>query len=165
MKKTFILISIFLISSQSLFSHGGEKHDEKVTKKVEVKENDVLKMKYTKINETYQKDIKPIFEAKCFNCHSNTTNFPFYYKIPGVKSLIDNDIKEAKKHIDFSDDFPFISHETPINDIKSLRKVALEGGMPPLRYIVAHWDSKLSDENKKAMLDWTNQALDILEEK
>ncbi len=128
----------------------------------EKKKYEALKNKYKKINEQYLKDIKPIFEAKCFNCHSSTTNYPFYYKIPGVRTMIDKDIKEAKSHIDFSKDFPFISHETPLNDLKSLKKIALEGGMPPLRYIVAHWDSKLSDKDKKVILKWTENAIELL---
>merc|ERR1711879_572953 len=110
----------------------GEKSLE-IKKALKEKET-VLKDKYKKINEEYLENIKPIFEAKCFNCHSSTTSYPFYYKIPGVKNMIDKDIKEAKKHIDFSKDFPFISHETPINDLKSLNKIGQKGGMPPLRY-------------------------------
>lgn len=179
------LISITTISMSAIlaFSHGTEKHDDtKATpsKKIEVltnnsmknikieevsKEKDIKLERYKIINHDYLKNIKPIFQAKCFNCHSNNTSFPFYYKIPGIKSMIDKDIKEAKKHIDFSDNFPFISHETPINDLKSLKKIAREGGMPPLKYIVAHWDSKLTKEEKKALLDWTKKAIDSLTKK
>ncbi len=184
--KNKLLISIIFFSLLSVwaFAHGTEKHDDKEMKTVKIeapkkikedatkeevikyekkkKQYEVLQNKYKKINADYLKDIKPIFETKCFNCHSNTINYPFYYKIPGVKTMIDKDIKEAKTHIDFSKDFPFISHETPINDLKSLKKIALEGGMPPLRYIVAHWDSKLSEKDKKAMLIWTNNAIELL---
>lgn len=188
MKNKFIYSTIFLsIFTLSAFSHGTEKHDNEEkshTKKAEViieemvdmdekeKEHQAnllkqkkleLESKYNKINKNYLNNIKPIFEAKCFNCHSNTTKYPFYYNIPGIKSLIDEDIKEAKSHIDFSDDFPFISHETPINDLKSLKKIALEGGMPPLKYIIAHWDSKLSEEDKKAILKWSEESILLLD--
>jgi|GEM_PF-798946 len=185
--KFLILIALSGVLSISALGHGTEKHDDdkevkavKIEAPKEIKEDatkeekkeyeekkkkyEALQNKYKNINEQYLKDIKPIFEAKCFNCHSNTTNYPFYYKIPGVKAMIDKDIKEAKSHIDFSKDFPFISHETPINDLKSLKSIALEGGMPPLRYIVAHWDSKLSDKDKKAMLEWTENAIKLLGE-
>ncbi len=186
--KSKVLISALLLSlfTVSALAHGTEKHEEnKKAKSIEIelpekikndatkeekkehnekkKQYEALQNKYKNINEQYLKDIKPIFENKCFNCHSTSINYPFYYKIPGIQTLINNDIKEAKKHIDFSDDFPFISHETPINDLKSLKKIALEGGMPPLRYIIAHWDSKLSDEDKNTMLNWTESAIELLE--
>jgi len=186
MKTKLLLSTLFLsIFAISGFSHGTEKHDnneKKVVQKKEPSVNDnseksleikkalkeketVLQNKYKKINEEYLENIKPIFEAKCFNCHSSTTNYPFYYKIPGVKNMIDKDIKEAKKHIDFSKDFPFISHETPINDLKSLNKIGQKGGMPPLRYIVTHWDSKLSKKDKESMIEWTKNAIELLGEK
>jgi len=179
--KILISIAVLGISTTSLFSHGTEKHDDKKvtpSKKTEVIINDTtkyklekeaskkkvvnLEKKYKEINEDYLKDIKPIFQAKCFNCHSNTVNYPFYYKIPGIQEMIDKDIKEAKKHIDFSNNFPFISHETPINDIKSLKKIAQKGGMPPLKYILGHWDSKLTEADNKALLQWTKKAIDTL---
>ncbi len=173
MKTKFLSGLIFLtFLTISALSHGTERHEdkEKISKKelqTVIPENinkkeQYLKNKYMKINDNYTKNIKPIFEAKCFNCHSNATNYPFYYKIPGIKTMIDEDIKEAKKHIDFTDDFPFISHETPINDLKSLKKIALEGGMPPLKYILVHWDSKLNEDDKKAILKWTTNSIDIL---
>lgn len=175
------IILILEISVISVFSHGTEKHDEKKDvplEKIEVlknihtdsivnqeapnEKNIILEKKYKDINEDYLKNIKPIFQAKCFNCHSNKVTYPFYYKIPGVKNMIDKDIKEAKKHIDFSNDFPFISHETPMNDIKSLQKIAQEGGMPPLKYILGHWDSKLSDKDNEELLEWTKKAIEVL---
>jgi len=182
MKNKFIIsiatVGIFVISA---FSHGTEKHDDKKkipSKKVEVVKNDStkyiltediskekaisLEKKYKDINKEYLKNVKPIFQAKCFNCHSNTVNYPFYYKIPGIQDMIDKDIKEAKKHIDFSDNFPFISHETPINDIKSLQKIAIEGGMPPFKYILGHWDSKLTKEDNKVLFKWTEKAIETL---
>lgn len=183
MRNRFLIsIAIMGIFSISAFSHGTEKHVDKKdspSEKTKIIENDSIKYvltkeiskdkkinlekDYKKINEEYIKNIKPIFQAKCFNCHSSKPTYPFYYKIPGIQQMIDADIKEAKKHIDFSKNFPFISHETPINDIKSLEKIALEGGMPPFKYILGHWDSKLTVEDKKALLKWTEKAIETLE--
>ena len=175
--KFLISIAIIGMSVIPAFSHGTVKHDSNKgtpSEKTEILKNDSIKevskekivnleKNYEKINEAYLKNIKSIFQAKCFNCHSSTTKYPFYYKIPGITQMIDKDIKEARKHIDFSNNFPFLSHETPINDMKSLKKIALEGGMPPFKYILGHWDSKLTEEDKKALLNWTEKAIDILE--
>lgn len=179
--KFLISITILGISAISAFSHGTEKHVDKkdsTSEKTKIIENDSIKYvltkkvskekivnlekSYKKINEEYIKNIKPIFQAKCFNCHSSTPKYPFYYKIPGIQQMIDADIKEAKKHIDFSNNFPFISHETPINDIKSLEKIASEGGMPPLKYILGHWNSRLTEKDNEALLKWTEKAIKTL---
>ena len=158
------IILLFIISLPVLlFSHGNEKHEDKQQNK-EVTPTKITS-KELQVNKAYLKDIKPIFVVKCFDCHSNQPKYPAYYKIPGVQQLIDKDIKEAKKHIDFSKDFPFISHDTPLNDLKSLKQISLNGGMPPLRYILGHWDSKLSSDDKKKLLQWTNKAIELLETK
>lgn len=36
--------------------------------------------------------------------------------------------------------------------------------MPPLKYILVHWDSKLNEDDKKAILKWTTNSIDILKD-
>ncbi len=119
--------------------------------------------KLSRINRDYITNIKPIFKEKCFDCHSNQTRFPWYYKIPGVKQLIDRDIKESKEHIDMSGDFPFKSHESPAEDLKAIAEEIQENEMPPWRYILLHTDAKISVEEKKKIFDWVTSSLEALE--
>src|SRR5947207_1276617 len=92
----------------------------------------------------YLTTIKPIFEEKCFNCHSNQTRYPWYYKFPIIKTLIDQDIENARDHIDMSTDFPFQGHGTPREVLQAIRRVVRKGIMPPFLYRLGHWDSKLT---------------------
>jgi hypothetical protein len=151
-----------------LLAHGDEIHtsnDEKrETQRADETASDELLLRYKMINRAYLAEIKPIFKKKCFDCHSNRTNYPWYYGVPGIKQMIDKDIKEGRSHINFSRDFPFISHETPMNDLKSLREIGLEGGMPPLGYMLGHWESRLSDEDKAAIVRWSEYGMDLLGE-
>jgi len=146
-----------------VLAHGDVIHEKKVEKTIVVKETGSMKkLTYKKINKTYLSDIKPIFEKKCFDCHAELKKKPWYYKVPGVKPMIDKDISEAKEHIDMRQDFPFVSHESPLDDLKSIKKIGLEGGMPPLRYILAHWDSRLTDAEKKKLVNWATQSIKLL---
>ena len=63
-----------------------------------------------KCQDAYRAEIEPIFKAKCFDCHSSSTRHPWYYKVPGVRQLINSDVKEAKEHLDMSQGFPFQGH-------------------------------------------------------
>jgi cytochrome c5 len=150
-----------------LWAHGDEVHrsDEKQSSKTEMETtlSDDLQKRYKIINSAYLAKIKPVFQKKCFDCHSDSTKYPWYHKVPGVKQMIDKDIKEGRSHIDFTEDFPFISHETPMSDLKSLREIGLEGGMPPIGYILGHWESRLSDEEKKALVNWAERSMNLLE--
>lgn len=169
---------IIISTSVNIFGHGNVVHEKKEVSthdnsmrqttrsfpKVILKKDDVENTTYKEINALYLQNIKPIFEKKCFDCHSDTQKLPWYYKIPGIKQIINNDIKEAKKHMNMKQDLPFLSHETPLKDLESLKKIAEEGGMPPLRYIIGHWNSSLTKKEEEAMILWTEKSIMLLQE-
>ncbi len=169
MKTTIIklhIATIIALYPTSGFSHGGEDHIKTPPKEVvkhQRTKSDALKEAYQKINDAYLVDIKPIFEKKCFDCHGDLKKSPWYYKVPGIKQMIDYDMKEAKEHIDMRQDFPFISHENPLKDLKSIKEIGEEGGMPPLRYILGHWDARLSEAEKKSIVTWSSESIKRLQ--
>ncbi len=74
-------------------------------------------------------------------------------------------MSEAKKHLDMSKGFPFISHETPLKDLKSLREVIEENDMPPFQYVLGHWDSMLTKEEQKKLYQWVEESINKLGKK
>ena len=154
------LLSVLLAFSLKLSAHEDNSADT-LKKETNVDKNLPI---YELINSSYLADIKPILEKKCFDCHSNATKFPWYYKIPGFKQMIDYDIKKAKRHIDMSKDFPFISHNTPLKDLNSLREIIIENDMPPLRYVIAHWDARLTKSEREAIIKWSEESISKLRE-
>ncbi len=169
MKTTIIklhLVTITVFTPTWVFSHGGENHVKSIVKKepqTKSQDIDTRKEAYQKINDAYLVDIKPIFEKKCFDCHGDLKKSPWYYKVPGIKQMIDYDMREAKEHIDMRKDFPFVSHESPLKDLKSIKEIGLEGGMPPLRYILGHWDARLSEAEKKSIVKWSSESIKRLQ--
>ncbi|MEZ4741063.1 MAG: heme-binding domain-containing protein [Bdellovibrionota bacterium] len=115
-----------------------------------------------KINKSYTNSIKQIFQEKCYNCHSNQTKYPWYYPIPGIRQLIDHDIKDALEHLDFTNDFPFAGHGTPKEDLEELIEVVDEDSMPPWQYLIMHRDHKLSSDEKNDIILWAESSLNLL---
>lgn len=159
--KVLLLLFIFATTFH-VWGHGGEDHSKDVKQPKVVKPNAEIEEKYIRINQEYLKTVKPIFQKSCFDCHGNTTVYPWYYKIPGVKQLIDSDIKESKKHLDFSKDFPFVSHETPIKDLDAIGKSIKNDSMPPFRYLIMHGDKKLTKDEVKQVDKWIKESKEIL---
>lgn len=147
-----IFTFILLLSWGQAWAFGGGHHDS-------IESNNVSNTINLEINKAYLKDVKPIFKKSCFDCHSNTTHYPWYYKIPGIKQLIDRDIIEAKTHFDFSQDYPFISHDSQINDLLALSKSIKEENMPPFEYVLMHNETKISAEEKNIIEAWIKQSL------
>ena len=168
--KTLLLIVVIMTTPILIFSHGKETHqtekpvqEENSHQKSEKNDNDDSKMSTTQqaennlqlaikqINLSYQKQVKPIFEKKCFDCHGTITDFPWYYNIPGIKQLMDHDIAEAKEHMDMTNDFPFGGHGSPVSDLNSLRESIVNGTMPILMYRLTHPDSKINQHSSGYM--------------
>lgn len=153
----FFLFFIFTLSSFAVVAHqsheGGNKEQEEKDK-----ENAAKAKAIEILASSYNKDIRPIFETKCFNCHSNQTQYPWYHSLPFVKGLIDSDIQEALKHLDMTLGFPFQGHGTLPEDLKAIKEVAEDNSMPPWSYRIMHWGSGLSKEEKNAIFKWVDES-------
>ena len=161
-----IILTLIVFTFQDSWGHGGEDHSKKKSPEIvhdslnsDSKETEEI---YKKINASYLNKIKPIFRKSCFDCHSSQTTYPWYYKVPGVKQLIDSDIKEAKSHLDFSNDYPFISHDSPENDLKSIEKSVSKKTMPPKKYLWMHNNAKLSQKEVEEIKKWVKESLGAL---
>jgi len=114
------------------------------------------------VNVLYMKNVLPIFDSKCLPCHGVSNDLPWYYSLPGAKQLIDQDIADAKKHLDMSENYPFQGHGTPRSDLQAIKETVKERSMPPLRYWIMHWGSSLNTEDERVILKWVEQSYTII---
>jgi cytochrome c len=93
---------------------------------------------------------KAVLVAKCADCHSSETRWPVYARIAPGSWLIERDIVDARKHMDLSQwkDMPA---ETQALWAAKIVQEARSGDMPPLQYLVLHWDAKLSKTDVMAL--------------
>ena len=151
-----LVIVLFLIVGFKVYPHQNKQHTESRAP--------VTQEKLEHINNLYSQSIEPIFKKKCADCHGGGTQFPWYYRLPIVKQLIDDDVKEGTKHLDISGGFPFKGHATPLEDLKEIEKVVKEKTMPPMRYWLLHWDCRLTKEERRAIVTWVHESKKILRE-
>jgi len=155
MKRNLVLtIPILLLTCTISLSHQKEDH-----KKGEGKKENQEKRQMEEINRSYIKDIKPIFQKKCIDCHGTAQSLPWYFVIPGPKQIMQDDMDEAKEHLDMRGDFPFKGHGTPREDLIAIKKIIADNSMPPLRYKMLHWRSGLNKDEKKSILEWIERSL------
>jgi hypothetical protein len=151
-----ILVMVIAVDTMA---HGGHHHPQATMPSVPPPQ---MREAAEVINEMYQREVQPIFEKKCFDCHSSRTKFPWYYKVPGIKQMIDEDIDEAKAHLDFEPGFPFKSHGTPEEDLKAIAQEVEENEMPPLSYKLMHRGSHLTPSEKEKVQAWVQFGLEKL---
>lgn len=146
-----LVLVLFALGTSEAHSHGPGGH---AGISVEVKASAEFQAKTLEINKRYVEQVKPIFMEKCGDCHSSQIHYPWYHAVPGIGQLIDHDHNEAMKHMDISSDFPFRGHGSPREDLRAIQESLKKDSMPPFRYRLLHWKSKLTAEEKKVVTDW-----------
>jgi len=119
---------------------------------------------FSAIGASYSSSIETIFRRTCFDCHSSETRYPWYSKLPFVKSLIERDIEEANKQINMSRGFPFKGHGSVSEDLTAIEEAVRDGSMPPVRYRVLHPGSSLTGVERERVKDWVEESLKLLKE-
>jgi len=85
----------------------------------------------------------------CFDCHSNETTWPWYSNIAPMSWLVQHNADEGRRILNFS---TWKQGGAGREAGESLEAVA-EGFMPPADYLLAHPNARLSQDEKKALLD------------
>ncbi|ROI12761.1 heme-binding domain-containing protein [Epilithonimonas hominis] len=109
-------------------------------------------MDFLKIKNTPE-PITKLIKNSCYDCHSNETKYPFYSNIQPVAWLLKNHIDEGRKELNFS---TFATYE-PKRQAQKLEEAAeyIEQKKMPLEsYTLGHSDAKLSDEQRKQLVDY-----------
>ena len=156
----WMMICLIALSSQWALAHKNHHHGSDLESQ-RAADPRIL----SKITNTYNEKVRSIFGQKCMDCHSAHTRFPWYYQLPIAKGLIEEDIKEARTHLDIGNGYPFQGHGNYISDLEEIARTVQEGSMPPLRYRIMHPSSRLTEEERKAVLGWIEESLLLLKEK
>lgn len=90
-------------------------------------------------------------ERACMDCHSHQTKWPWYSHVAPVSWLVVHDVDEGRHELNFS------NLRMPAGGVdKLMRKIdhqVGEGEMPVPIYLPTHPEARLSDVEKKQLID------------
>lgn len=89
-------------------------------------------------------ETESLVRGACFDCHSNETGWPWYSHVAPVSWLVQSDVDEGRKKLNFS--------EGNLKEIGEAAEVVHEGEMPPWFYRPAHREARLSPEEKQLLV-------------
>lgn len=84
----------------------------------------------------------------CFDCHANTTTWPWYSNVAPVSWLVQHDVDEGRGDLNFSEWDP----AKPPKEAKEAAGEVDGGDMPPFYYVWMHPTAKLSADEKAALI-------------
>ena len=86
----------------------------------------------------------------CFDCHSNETVWPWYSKIAPVSWLVQYDVDQGRKELNFSDwQGGGREGERP----GKIGKEVAEGEMPPFQFLINHPEARLTEGEKRTLVN------------
>ena len=109
-------------------------------------------------------DVQQMLKVSCYDCHSNTTHYPWYSKIQPVAWFLNDHIVEGKKELNFS---VFASYPTyrRYKKFKEIGKEVKDGDMPMFSYTLLHRDASLNADQKLLIENWAASAMKEIETK
>lgn len=84
----------------------------------------------------------------CYDCHSNTTNYTWYFNIQPIGLMMNRHIKEGREELNFS------SFEINPEKMKEIAEVIEENEMPLKSYRMFHKEARLDENRKKELIQW-----------
>ena len=101
--------------------------------------------------------VQEILRNACYDCHSNTTRYPWYAEIQPLGWWLGTHINDGKKRLNFSAFFDYPAKRADIK-LEAAADEVSEGNMPLPSYTLAHPDARLNPEQVKALTDWFTQV-------
>lgn len=84
----------------------------------------------------------------CYDCHSNSTNYTWYFNIQPVGLMMNSHIKEGREELNFS------NFAINPDKMKEIAEVIEENEMPLKSYRLLHKKARLDDTRKKEIIQW-----------
>jgi hypothetical protein len=94
-----------------------------------------------------------ILERSCQNCHSQNTDWPWYSYLAPVSWLIENDVHQARSHMNLSGWGQYSLNEKQ-ELLAELAAAVRSRQMPPPRYTLMHRGAKLSEPELQQIYQW-----------
>jgi hypothetical protein len=98
-------------------------------------------------------ETRELVRRACYDCHSNTTTWPWYSNIAPVSWLLQRDVNGGRGHLNFT------QWDLPQRHAKDVAAQVKSGDMPPWFYLPMHPAAKLTEAEKQSLIDGAAKSL------
>lgn len=97
--------------------------------------------------------VQSLLKNSCYDCHSNTTSYPWYNNIQPLKIVACRHVNSGKRHLNF-DEFAACSNEKKLEKMDEITETVQNGEMPLESYTIAHQNARLSASERSEIVQW-----------
>jgi hypothetical protein len=105
--------------------------------------------------------VETILRAACYDCHSNSTRYPWYAEIQPIGIWMDGHIREGKKEINFSE-FAAYRPRRQYHKMEEVQEMVQDSLMPLPSYLRMHGDAVLTEVQKNTLFAWVSTTRDSM---
>ena len=107
---------------------------------------------------TVSAEVQNILQKSCNYCHSNHTQYPWYYNIQPVAWWLAHHVDEGKHHLNFSE-FNGYKTKRKLHKLKEIKEEVEDSEMPMNSYLWMHSNAKLTEAEKATLYKWVEESL------
>ncbi|HEX7366015.1 MAG TPA: heme-binding domain-containing protein [Pelobium sp.] len=111
---------------------------------------------------TVPDSVNQLLSVACKDCHSNNTRYPWYEKIQPVSWWLASHVNDGKKHFNL-DEFTAYTLKRQDHKLEELIESQEDHWMPLSSYTFLHADARLSDKQRKMLIDWANETRKVIQ--
>lgn len=104
-------------------------------------------------------DVHAILTRACYDCHSNSTKWPWYSYVAPVSWLVAKDVRNGRKAMNFSDWGSYTPHKQE-SKIQEIWEQVSDDKMPLKIYRPMHPEAKLTDADRAALKSWATPVIE-----
>ena len=112
-------------------------------------ENDFL------VIEEAPEEVAELMKTACYDCHSNSTNYPWYSNIAPVSWWLKRHIRRGSYKLNYSEWGSYDESKRKHKRDESADYIG-KGWMPIGSYKLAHPEARLTDEQRELLVNWLN---------
>ena len=98
-----------------------------------------------------------LLQTACYDCHSNNTKYPWYANVNPVGIWLQYHVDQGKKELNFSE-FATYNAKRRARKLDEIAETVEKHEMPIDSYLWIHDEARLTDSQRKTIIDWAKSA-------
>lgn len=108
-------------------------------------------------------NVNMILKNACNDCHTNSTNYPWYSNIQPIGFWLNGHITDGKRHLNFSE---FTNRPLAYQNHKLEETIEMveekEMPLPSYTYLGLHSEANMTEEERQVLIDWAKEQMAML---
>ncbi len=98
-------------------------------------------------------NIAVLLKNACYDCHSHSTEYPWYTNVQPFAWMIRSHFRGGRQHLNFAE-WGNYDEAKKRHKLEEIAEEVESNVMPMKSYVFMHSEAKMSDAQKKELVDW-----------